>query len=170
MATMIGNFQDGRKQYGAAWWFLDQKDGIERQPEAAFEYGAYEPVCGMLTDSRSFLSFPRHEYFRRILCNVIAADVENGLLPPDFDWLGQVIGDICFHNACRVFLGWSVPSDEANAMKKSFWFLRVYRWFIWRSFTGFPVLQGEQDVRVLRLAHSLDIFVFQFITDSGISG
>jgi glucuronate isomerase len=107
MATMIGNFQDGsypgKLQYGAAWWFLDQKDGIERQLEALSNMGLMSRFVGMLTDSRSFLSFPRHEYFRRILCNVIAADVEQGLLPPDFDWLGQVIGDICFHNACRYF-------------------------------------------------------------------
>ncbi len=107
MAAMIGNFQDGscpgKLQYGSAWWFLDQKDGIEKQIEALSNMGLLSRFVGMLTDSRSFLSFPRHEYFRRILCNILGSDVEKGLLPPDFEWLGRIVEDICFRNACRYF-------------------------------------------------------------------
>ena len=83
MATMIGNFQDGsvpgKIQYGSGWWFLDQKDGMEKQINALSNLGLLSRFVGMLTDSRSFLSYPRHEYFRRILCNILGNDVENGL-------------------------------------------------------------------------------------------
>ncbi len=95
MATMIGNFNDGsvagKLQYGSGWWFLDQKDGMERQINALSNMGLLSRFVGMLTDSRSFLSFPRHEYFRRILCNMIGKDVENGELPGDMEWLGAQV-------------------------------------------------------------------------------
>ncbi len=103
MAAMIGNFNDGsvagKVQYGSAWWFLDQKDGMTRQINALSNMGLLSRFIGMLTDSRSFLSFPRHEYFRRLLCNLFAEDVENGELPNDLPWLGKVIQDICYYNA-----------------------------------------------------------------------
>ncbi|WP_124980265.1 glucuronate isomerase [Nonlabens xiamenensis] len=107
IATMVGNFNDGtikgKVQYGAAWWFLDQKDGMEKQLNALSSLGVLSTFVGMLTDSRSFLSFPRHEYFRRILCNLIGADVEKGELPADEQWLGKIVGDICYHNAKAYF-------------------------------------------------------------------
>ena len=107
MATMIGNFNDGsirgKMQFGSAWWFLDQKDGMEKQLNALSNMGLLSCFIGMLTDSRSFLSFPRHEYFRRILCNLIGRDVENGELPDDLDWLGKIVSDICYHNAKQYF-------------------------------------------------------------------
>ncbi len=107
MATMIGNFQDGtcpgKIQYGSAWWFLDQKDGMEKQIDALSNMGLLSRFVGMLTDSRSFLSFPRHEYFRRILCNRIGRDVEDGLLPSDLSRLGKMVRDICYNNACAYF-------------------------------------------------------------------
>ena len=106
-ATMISNFNDGsvpgKMQFGGAWWFLDQKDGIEAQLKTLSNMGLLSRFVGMLTDSRSFLSFPRHEYFRRILCNLIGRDVENGELPNDIKWLGQTVQNICFHNAERYF-------------------------------------------------------------------
>jgi glucuronate isomerase len=107
MATMIGNFQDGsmpgKMQYGSAWWFLDQKDGMEEQMRILANMGLLSRFVGMLTDSRSFLSFPRHEYFRRILCNMLGGDVENGLLPNDTALLGKMVEDICFNNAKNYF-------------------------------------------------------------------
>jgi len=106
-ATMIGNFQDGtavgKIQYGSAWWFLDQKDGIEEQVRALANMSLLSCFVGMLTDSRSFLSFPRHEYFRRVLCNMLGNDVEAGLLPDDLDLLGEMVEDICFNNARNYF-------------------------------------------------------------------
>lgn len=106
-ATMAGNFNDGsvkgKVQYGAAWWFLDQKDGIENQLNALSNMGLLSCFVGMLTDSRSFLSYPRHEYFRRILCNLIGRDVESGELPGDMEWLGKIVSDICYYNAKRYF-------------------------------------------------------------------
>jgi len=106
-ATMIGNFQDGsvpgKMQYGAAWWFLDQKDGMEEQMRALSNMGLLARFVGMLTDSRSFLSYPRHEYFRRILCNMLGNDAEGGLLPNDTDLLGKMVEDICFNNAKNYF-------------------------------------------------------------------
>lgn len=107
MASMIGNFNDGsvkgKIQFGSAWWFLDQKDGMERQINALSNLGMLSCFIGMLTDSRSFLSYPRHEYFRRILCNLIGKDVENGELPSDEKWLGKIVSDICYHNAKAYF-------------------------------------------------------------------
>jgi glucuronate isomerase len=107
MATMIGNFNDGstkgKVQFGSAWWFLDQKDGMEKQINTLSNLGLISCFIGMLTDSRSFLSYPRHEYFRRILCNLIGKDVVNGELPADEKWLGKLVADICYHNARNYF-------------------------------------------------------------------
>jgi len=107
MATMIGNFNDGsiagKVQFGSAWWFLDQKDGMTKQINALSNMGLLSKFVGMLTDSRSFLSFPRHEYFRRLLCNMFGEEIENGELPADIDWIGKVIQDICFNNAKNYF-------------------------------------------------------------------
>ncbi|WP_405350134.1 glucuronate isomerase [Nonlabens sp. Asnod3-H03] len=107
IATMVGNFNDGtirgKVQYGAAWWFLDQKDGMEKQLNTLSSLGVLSTFVGMLTDSRSFLSFPRHEYFRRILCNLLGNDVVNGELPADEQWLGKIVSDICYHNAVNYF-------------------------------------------------------------------
>lgn len=106
-ATMAGNFQDGSSagkiQYGAAWWFLDQKNGIEEQLRVLSDMGLLSRFVGMLTDSRSFLSYPRHEYFRRTLCNMLGGEVEAGLLPNDLDLLGRMVEDICFNNAKNYF-------------------------------------------------------------------
>jgi glucuronate isomerase len=106
-ATMAGNFNDGtmagKMQWGSAWWFLDQKDGMEKQINALSNMGLLSRFIGMLTDSRSFLSFPRHEYFRRILCNLIGTDVHNGELPNDIDWLGEMVKNICYSNAKDYF-------------------------------------------------------------------
>jgi len=109
MATMIGNFNDGsvagKVQFGSAWWFLDQKDGMERQINALSNMGLLSRFVGMLTDSRSFLSYPRHEYFRRIVCNLFGNEIEEGELPNDIAWTGKIIQDICFNNANQYF-GW----------------------------------------------------------------
>jgi len=106
-ASMIGNFQDGREpgriQYGSAWWFLDQKEGIEGQLQALSNLGLLSRFIGMITDSRSFMSCPRHEYFRRVLCNLLGRDVENGELPDDDELLGGTIRNICYENAHRYF-------------------------------------------------------------------
>ena len=107
-ATMTGNFNDGslpgKIQYGAAWWFLDQKDGMEKQLNALSNMGLLSRFVGMITDSRSFLSYPRHEYFRRILCNLIGNDIENGELPAsEIKWIGQMVENICYHNAKSYF-------------------------------------------------------------------
>ena len=114
MAAMIGNFNDGtvagKIQFGSGWWFNDQKDGMIKQLNALSNIGLLSRMVGMLTDSRSFLSFPRHEYFRRILCNLFAEDVENGELPNDIDWIGKLVQDICYHNAESYF--------DFQAMKK----------------------------------------------------
>jgi len=108
IATMAGNFNDGsvigKIQFGSAWWFLDQKDGMIRQLNALSSMGLVSRLVGMLTDSRSFLSFPRHEYFRRLLCNLFGHDIENGELPNDIKWTGQIIKDICYYNA-KNYLG-----------------------------------------------------------------
>ncbi len=106
-ATMIGNFQDGsvpgKMQYGSAWWFLDQLDGMTRQIEALSNMGVLSQFVGMLTDSRSFLSYPRHEYFRRLLCNILGGEMERGLLPMDTQLVGAMVQDICYFNAKRYF-------------------------------------------------------------------
>ncbi|GJM64232.1 glucuronate isomerase [Persicobacter diffluens] len=101
IGTMIGNFQGevaGKIQFGSGWWFLDQKEGMEWQLNALSNLGLLPCFIGMLTDSRSFLSFPRHEYFRRILCNLFGKEIEAGLLPNDLDWIGQIIQNICYYN------------------------------------------------------------------------
>lgn len=107
VAAMLGTFQDGRvpgkMQYGAAWWFLDQKEGIERHLNTVSNHGLLRRFVGMLTDSRSFLSFSRHEYFRRILCNLLANDVENHELPHDMGILSQIVKDICYYNSINYF-------------------------------------------------------------------
>ena len=108
-ATMAGNFNDGsivaKVQWGGAWWFLDQKDGIIQQLDTLSNMGLISKFVGMLTDSRSFLSFPRHEYFRRILCNIFGKEMENGELPMDINWVGKIIQDISFNNTKNYF-GW----------------------------------------------------------------
>lgn len=107
VATMVGNFNDGtvpgKMQYGPAWWFLDQKDGIESQLRTLGNMGLFGRFVGMTTDSRSFLSYSRHEYFRRVLCNMIARDVEKGELPADMELLGETVQNICYYNAKDYF-------------------------------------------------------------------
>jgi glucuronate isomerase len=121
MATMIGNFNDGsakgKMQFGSAWWFLDQKDGMEKQINALSNLGILSCFIGMLTDSRSFMSYPRHEYFRRILCNILGDDVKNGELPADEKWLGKLVSDICYHNAKAYFNFKQQPSQTSYAEK-----------------------------------------------------
>ncbi|WP_111706222.1 glucuronate isomerase [Lutibacter citreus] len=106
-ATMMGNFNTGeiagKMQYGAAWWFLDQKDGIEKQLNTLSNLGLLSRSIGMLTDSRSFLSFPRHEYFRRILCNTLGNQIEKGELPSDINFFGEMVENICHNNAKKYF-------------------------------------------------------------------
>jgi glucuronate isomerase len=106
-AAMIGNFQDGsikgKMQFGSGWWFLDQKDGMTKQINALSNMGVLSAFIGMLTDSRSFLSFPRHEYFRRLLCNMFGDDVQNGELPNDIEWIGGLVQDISYNNAKEYF-------------------------------------------------------------------
>ena len=108
IATMIGNFQDGtvagKIQFGSGWWFLDQKDGMEKQMNSLSVLGLLSRFVGMLTDSRSFLSYPRHEYFRRTLCNLIGNDVENGLLPyQEMEFIGKMVDNISYNNAKGFF-------------------------------------------------------------------
>ena len=106
-ATMAGNFNDGsfpgKMQFGSGWWFLDQKDGMEKQMNVLSNMGLLSRFVGMVTDSRSFLSFPRHEYFRRILCNLIGRDVKNGELPENLPLLGRMVQDISYFNAKNYF-------------------------------------------------------------------
>jgi glucuronate isomerase len=117
-ATMIGNFQDGsvagKLQYGSAWWFLDQMDGMTKQIEALSNMGLLSQFIGMLTDSRSFLSYSRHEYFRRLLCNILGKEIERGLIPNDMSLVGNMVKDICYFNAKRYF-----KFDEATAAPQS---------------------------------------------------
>lgn len=107
MASMIGNFNDGsiagKMQFGSAWWFLDQLDGMTRQLNALSNLGLLSRFVGMLTDSRSFMSYPRHEYFRRLLCNLLGLEMERGELPNDLPWIGKLVQDICYHNAKNYF-------------------------------------------------------------------
>jgi glucuronate isomerase len=116
MATMIGNFNDGsvpgKIQFGSAWWFLDQKDGMTKQVNALSNMGLLSRFVGMLTDSRSFLSYPRHEYFRRLLCDLFGTEIENGELPNDIEWTGKIIQDICYNNANNYF-NWKEVSKPA---------------------------------------------------------
>ena len=108
IATMIGNFQDGsvagKIQFGSGWWFLDQKTGMEAQMNSLSNLGLLSRFVGMLTDSRSFVSYPRHEYFRRILCNLIGTDIEKGLLPlSELDFLGKMVENVSYYNARDFF-------------------------------------------------------------------
>jgi glucuronate isomerase len=107
LATMAGNFNDGsvagKIQLGSGWWFLDQKDGMQKQMNALSSLGLLSQFVGMLTDSRSFLSYPRHDYFRRILCNLLGVDIENGEIPNDIELVGGMVKDICYNNAKRYF-------------------------------------------------------------------
>ena len=109
LATLMGSFQKGpdrgKIQLGAAWWFLDQKDGMRKQIEALAALGCLGNFVGMLTDSRSFLSYTRHEYFRRILCGKLGEEVARGEIPNDIEWLGKIVADISFNNANRYFFG-----------------------------------------------------------------
>lgn len=116
-ATMIGNFNDGsvagKIQWGSGWWFLDQKDGMIKQINTLSNMGLLSRFVGMLTDSRSFLSFPRHEYFRRILCDLFGEEIEQGELPNDLPWVGKVIQDICYNNNKNYF-NWQFNSQTAG--------------------------------------------------------
>ncbi len=107
LAAMTGNYQDGsipgKMQFGSAWWFNDQKDGMERQINSLSNMGLLSRFVGMLTDSRSFLSYPRHDYFRRILCNLFGTDVERGELPNELELIGNTVADICYNNAVDYF-------------------------------------------------------------------
>jgi len=117
-ASMIGNFNDGsfpgKVQFGSGWWFQDQKDGMTKQLNAISNMGLLSRFVGMLTDSRSFLSFPRHEYFRRLLCNLLGDEIENGELPNDLKWTGEMVQDICFINA-RTYFNWQTDESVANS-------------------------------------------------------
>ena len=119
-ATMIGNFQDGsvpgKLQYGSAWWFLDQTDGMSKQLEALSNMGLLSQFIGMLTDSRSLLSYPRHEYFRRLLCNILGDEIKRGIIPDDKKLVGSMIQDICYNNAKRYF---DFPSLQHAARKSA---------------------------------------------------
>jgi glucuronate isomerase len=114
-ATVAGNYQDGsipgKVQFGSAWWFLDQKEGIERQLNALSNCGLLSRFVGMLTDSRSFMSFPRHEYFRRVLCNMLGKEVESGELPNDETLVGTIVKNICFENAVS-YLALPMPAKS----------------------------------------------------------
>ena len=107
LGTMLGNFQDGKTagkiQFGSGWWFNDQMDGMIRHMEAVSQLGLLSRFVGMLTDSRSFLSYTRHEYFRRILCNILGGDMAKGLVPRDFELVGRMVKDVCYNNAARYF-------------------------------------------------------------------
>ncbi len=109
MATMAANFQDegiaGKVQFGSGWWHLDQKEGMEWQMNALSHTGLLATFIGMTTDSRSFMSYPRHEYFRRVLCNLLGGDLERGELPDQNDLTGRLVENICYRNAARYF-GW----------------------------------------------------------------
>jgi len=104
---MIGNFQDGsipgKVQFGPAWWFLDTKLGMTNQINALSDMGMLSKFVGMVTDSRSFLSYPRHEYFRRILCNILGEEIDKGELPNDLELIGNIVQDICYNNAKNYF-------------------------------------------------------------------
>lgn len=122
LGTMIGNFQDGtipgKVQFGSGWWFLDQKEGMEWQMNALSNLGLLSRFVGMITDSRSFVSYPRHEYFRRTLCNLLGADMAAGLMPNDLNWVGGIVRNICFANA-RDYFGLELdPSFTPKPKKK----------------------------------------------------
>ena len=107
IATMTGNFQDGitagKLQFGTGWWFMDQLEGMTQQIETLSQIGLLSQFVGMLTDSRSFLSYTRHEYFRRLLCNILGRDMQRGMVPDDEELIGGMVRDICYNNARRYF-------------------------------------------------------------------
>ncbi len=115
IASMTGNFQDGtipgKIQMGSGWWFLDQKEGMELQLNALSNLGLLRRFIGMVTDSRSFLSFPRHEYFRRVLCNLLGQRIVSGELPSDLPFIGKMVREICFSNA-RDYFAFELPQRE----------------------------------------------------------
>jgi glucuronate isomerase len=120
IATLVGSFQDGstpgKMQFGSAWWFLDQRDGMEKQLNALSNMGLLSRFVGMLTDSRSFLSYSRHEYFRRLLCNMLGDDVRRGFLPNDRALLGELVEAVSFHNA-RAYFGFETPRVDPRPKK-----------------------------------------------------
>ncbi|WP_278549245.1 glucuronate isomerase, partial [Cloacibacillus evryensis] len=107
IASVLGSFMDGatpgKIQFGTAWWFNDNKNGMTRQMEALSNIGLLSQFVGMLTDSRSFLSYPRHEYFRRLLCSFMGDQIENGEMPEDYALIGGIVKNICYGNAVRFF-------------------------------------------------------------------
>jgi len=113
ICSLLGDFQDGsvpgKLQFGSGWWFLDQKEAIEWQLNTLSSLGLLSRFVGMLTDSRCFISYSRHEYFRRILCNLLGSDIEDGLVPRDFELIGGMVRDICFRNA-RDYFALGLPS------------------------------------------------------------
>ena len=117
LATMIGNFQDGtvpgKLQFGSGWWFLDQLDGMNKQLDALSNLSLLSRFIGMLTDSRSFLSYTRHEYFRRLLCNKLGDEIERGLLPNDLKLIGNMVRDISYRNAAGYF-DFGLPSEPGT--------------------------------------------------------
>ncbi|MEN6627537.1 MAG: glucuronate isomerase [Candidatus Sumerlaeia bacterium] len=121
IATMLGNFQDGsapgKMQMGSGWWFLDQAEGMKWQIECLSQLGLLRRFVGMLTDSRSFLSYPRHEYFRRLLCNILGNDMEKGIIPNDMEWVGAMVRDISYNNAATYF-GFKLPVLDGSPAPK----------------------------------------------------
>jgi glucuronate isomerase len=119
-ASAAGSFQEGpiagKIQFGSGWWFLDQKEGMELQLNALSNTGLLSRFIGMVTDSRSFMSFPRHEYFRRVLCNLLGDDIAKGELPNDMELVGGMVRKICFANA-KNYLGLELPADVGAATK-----------------------------------------------------
>ncbi len=115
IGTMIGNFQDGsapgKIQFGSGWWFMDQMDGMKRQIESLSQLGLLSRFVGMLTDSRSFLSYSRHEYFRRLLCRILGRDMADGMVPNDLEMVGRMVQDISFNNA-RDYFPFEVPGED----------------------------------------------------------
>ena len=128
---MLGNFQDGtvagKIQFGSGWWFLDQKDGMEKQMNALSVLGLLSRFVGMLTDSRSFLSYPRHEYFRRTLCNLVGRDVENGEIPiSEMERVNQMIEDISYYNA-KKFINFFYHCIKRISQLPYFTFIMIYK-------------------------------------------
>jgi glucuronate isomerase len=121
IGTMIGNFQDGstpgKMQFGSGWWFLDQKDGMEKQLDALSNLGLLSRFVGMLTDSRSFLSYTRHEYFRRILCAKLGREMEDGLIPDEPELVGNLVADVCYRNAAAYF-DFGLPAEAGKPAKE----------------------------------------------------
>jgi glucuronate isomerase len=130
LGTMIGNFQDGsiagKIQYGSGWWFLDQKEGMEQQLNALSNLGLLSRFVGMLTDSRSLLSYTRHEYFRRVLCNLLGDEMESGLLPRDEKMIGDLVANVCYQNAANYF-DFGLNDDAAKGLSDTSTSQRIFR-------------------------------------------